>query len=275
MGKADREAVGHIKMAGVDWLTATTQRLVGRDEYRKLAYSVAKSLQAGGNQDKQWLWQGYVGFQISGLTWGERPDSSIMRLSGSLAASYWRDAVRWCDNVSRIDLQTTVHYKPFPRHLGTDGYRQILNANEGDEDGPNAQLRISTDGGETLYLGKGSSDKYARLYNKASESKEAEYTDCWRYEVEVKNKPAKRIALELLAMGDERPYITTYVWRHFADRNVAPTFSPSLGDGLVSVPRSRSNDEKRLTWLEFQVYPVVAGLIDRGRLVAIREIFKL
>lgn len=254
-----------IRMASIDWLTATTKTAVGRDEYRRIAAVIAANEATQGNPAKVWGWQGYSGIQAGGLTHGERQDGAILRLSGPLAANHWRDAVRWSANVSRLDLQVTTHHKPFPSHLGTEGYAAILLSTPPGSKPPNANLTVSTDGGETLYLGRRASEKYARLYNKEAESKEAQYRHCWRYEIELKGKAANLAASKLLPIPDERPHVATYVWRHFSDRDVAPTFAPLLAGGLLSVPRSRSTDERALIWLATQVRAVVNRLTIAGR----------
>jgi hypothetical protein len=259
-----------IRTATIDWLTATACTDVGRAEYQRIASVLALAEDAAGNKPQQWLWQGYAGWHAGGLTYGERPDGAILRLSGSLAAANWRDAVLWAHNISRLDLAVTVHLVPFPQHLGGAGYRGLLEDVPAGGIPPNASLHISTDGGETLYLGKRASDKYARLYNKEAESKDPEYRSTWRYEVELKNKPAKSVANRLMSSREEGPLVATYVWRHFADRHVAPTFAPAVGDGLISVPRSRSTDERRIIWLETQVRGVVEELIRRGRAKQVR-----
>jgi len=194
-----------IRTAGIDWITATSHSDVGRDEYRKLGARIAASEDRQGNKPAVWGWQGYSGWHAGGLTYGERKDGAILRLSGALAAGYWRDAVRWSSNISRLDLEVTVHLSPFPRHLGTVGYRSVLAAVPEGAEPPNASLHVSTDGGETLYLGRRASDKYSRLYNKAVESKEPAFRGCWRYELELKGLPAKTTADRLMASTDAAP----------------------------------------------------------------------
>jgi len=252
-------------MCGVDYITATAKRLAGREAFRVHAAQLSELERLAGNEGKPWAWQGYSGFTAGSITYGERDDGAIMRLSSNLAQMYWRPVVATATNVSRMDLQVTVNYKPFPKHLGRDGYVAVLASVGPQGHIPNAMLTVATDGGETLNLGKRASDKYARLYNKDAESDMPQYRNCWRYELELKNRPAWAAAQQLAMASDERPHVAVYVWRHFADRQVLPTFSPELGGGLITVPRPRSNDERALIWLATQVRSVVDRLTAHGR----------
>jgi len=256
---------GVIRMASVDWLTATATTPVGREEYRQQAIIIGRGEEAAGNKTTTWLWQGYAGLHCGALTYGERQDGAILRLSGVVAANHWRRAVRWSHNVSRLDLQVTVYFRPFPKDLASQAYDDLVNLAGGEAPRNQATLIQDTNGAETLYLGSRKSDKFARLYNKQAESPDPEYLGCWRYELELKNKPAKSTATHLFAAPDERPHLATYVWRHFADRAVPPYFSPELAGGLIPVPRSRSDDDRALTWLNTQVRAVVQRLTNKGR----------
>lgn len=271
MADYSRTPTGVVVMASVDWLTATARSDVGKAQFEVIGKNIGAAQRSSGNALKPFGWQGYSGIQCGELTWGERHDSGILRISGPLAAVNWRAILPWATNVSRLDLEVTVRFSRFPSHLAQDGYSSLLADYPEEAVRPNFNLRMESHGGETLYLGKGASDKYARLYNKAKESNDPAYRNCWRYEIELKNRPAWTAIQHLAASAEESPLIATYVWRHFADRHVAPTFPPAVGDGLLPVPRARSTDERRLVWLATQVRACVQDLLTRGHGPAIRQ----
>jgi len=261
---------GIIRMASVDWLTATARSDFGRAEFQRLAAVIGRPLAGLGNAVKPWTWQGYIGSQCGELTWGERRDGAILRLSGPLAADHWRRVSAAASNISRLDLQVTVFHNPFPDHLAYQGYHQLLALYPTEDERPNFDCRLNSHGGETLYLGRGASDKYARLYNKAKESPDPAYRDCWRYEVELKGQAAALASRRLMSSDAETAQVIAYVWRHFNDRSVAPTFANASPNGLLSVPRARSTDERRLSWLTLQVRACVQQLVAKGRMQDVR-----
>ncbi len=52
--------------------------------------------------------KGYEGLSSGGAQVGERPEDSLIRVSGGLANDYFRDVAECASNFSRVDLQTTV-----------------------------------------------------------------------------------------------------------------------------------------------------------------------
>lgn len=255
---------GDVLHAAVDWLTATSSSSVGRSEVKKLGIVTASLEEKAGSKQEQWFWQSYVGVHCGAITYGERTDGAIIRLSGALASFYWKQALMFTTGVSRLDLAVTVHYDDMPLNLAVDGYRQVRQHNTESGRESNATVIISTDGGQTLTLGKRVSEKFARLYNKEIESGEEHYKGTWRYEVEYKGKQAKGVARRLETAKDPAADIQALVHTHFSDRGVVPRFPYSNGLHRISVPRSRSNNQKALAWLTTGVAPCIARLREAG-----------
>lgn len=255
---------GTVLHAAVDWLTATSKSPIGRAEIAKLGKVAAALEERAGSKQEQWFWQSYVGTHCGAVTFGERTDGAILRISGALASMYWNRALQFTSGVSRLDLAITVFFAEMPNNLAVEGYRAVqrLNAETGKD--ANAMVIISTDGGQTLTLGKRSSEKYARLYNKEVESKEEHYKGTWRYEVEYKGKQAVQVARRLEKARDPAADIQSLVHTHFADRGVLPLFPYTDGLHRVAVPRSRSNNEKAIAWLASSVAPCIARLREAG-----------
>lgn len=258
------ELHGTVLHSAVDWLTSTSSSPAGRSEVKKLGIITAALEERAGSKQEQWFWQSYVGTHCGAITYGERNDGAIIRLSGALASIYWKQALMFTSGVSRLDLAVTVQFGEMPTNLAVDGYRQVQRRNAESGKESNATVVISTDGGQTLTLGKRVSEKYARLYNKEVESQEEHYKGTWRYEVEYKGKQAVQVARRLERASDPAADIQALVYTHFLDRGVIPRFAHSDGLHRVSVPRGRSNHQKALAWLTTGVAPCIARLKEAG-----------
>lgn len=127
-------------------------------------------------------------------------------------------------------------------------------------------MMAADDGGYTLYIGAPSSDQMGRLYNKAAESKAEEYENCWRWEVQLRNREATRAAVYLAEeCRDVRQGVLATVSDWFTRRGCAPSFA--AGEIVAcdfTEPAPKSDAQRSLQWLQTQVRPTVARLVQEG-----------
>lgn len=195
---------------------------------------------------------------------------TIVQASGAAARKYWRVLIPKPARVSRIDLAADAKAAPPDpdvarecwEHLGREGasesrYYSLVESRHG----------ISR-GGDTLYVGSRSSDQFGRVYDKSAKRKEGDIGSLWRYEVELKRKLAKQVAVQLLdAAETSLPLmIANYVYEWFRVRGVPPIWDYSKGATLSTVAViTGKSDEERLLWLRKQVSPTVANFVRAGR----------
>lgn len=246
--------------ARVDWLTAT----VGPGYKGAILASRAADWQAKrcaeGYRLKEFRWSGYLGDSVDGITWGQREDGSILRLSGEMAHRYHQTALTFASNVSRIDVQVTVQTSD-----GFTNYASLANALVQDDNRvKNGMTRTSliksTPRGTTSYIGSRSSDRYMRVYDKTAESDGAYPNYSWRYEVEYKKDRAFRVAQEILRQKGSPEGIRQIVEQAFANYRIAipvPALPPGWRDAGI---RQETNDERRLAWLESSIAPMIRKL---------------
>lgn len=248
----------------IDWLTLTATDPKRRAQMYKLGLVMLTDASADGNERKDWHWRGYTGQHCAGVTSGDREDSSILQLGGIVADEQFLPAWSTADGCTRIDLAVTVKVVGGSGNWGTINYGEFCKWRDTNGNPPKGSLITGTDGGCTAYVGSRISDVYGRLYDKAAESGRPEYTDCWRYEVEIKGQPASRTAGYLAACGDRSDWIRRAVSIHFCKRGFrgfgAGDCTPVQRFGV----RPASDDTTRLKWLSEQVKPVVDRLIDKG-----------
>lgn len=210
--------------------------------------------------------QGYEGWGLTGLFWGERHDGAIINASKFVAEIAAQQDWPYI-KPTRIDIQCTIW-------LGGDdptqyilGIEDALNALY--ERSPRRKRKLTwvggNDGGRTLYVGSENSPKRIRLYNKGAESGDPYYAGAVRVECQYRHAMAEN-AFEALAGFDHR-------WRNRAMGMVAAEMAragytlPALGDAgepLAAPIHSRTNNERRLRWLRNQVRPAIERLMLDG-----------
>lgn len=267
---ASGAAAAVLVSAGVDWLTCTARDPARSENLRAVAWQLLYEQAGLGSDLKPWSWMGYGGYICGPIAMGERHDGCYCRLSGRCAHDNWRRCAVWADNVSRIDLQCTVRL-PDTTNPAALAYAAVQH--------PDIRRRgravttathiENTKRGETTYIGSRSSDRMGRLYNKGVESKEEVYRDCWRWEIEYKNRAAPHVSGWLSLQPDDATAVAATVHRAYADWGAPPDWRAGALDVSSPPARQQTDDERRLAWLYAQVRPVVAGLTERGRLVEV------
>jgi len=251
-----------IESAGVDWITATANTGSTQWELAEYTRHERERLLDADVELKHKVKLGYKGWGCEGFFYGTRDDGSIVIASGALAHRVFRSVVNCTDHISRLDLQTTVSFEKERPHLALQAYSAIKTGSPGTRRVRNATLFTSHPQGETLNLGKRSSDHYARLYDKATESGQGEPLSRWRYEVEIKRTPANLAALELVRSESPEGVAGRYVWEHFNALGVTPIY---VSAELLCPHKPTRNDFSRdvLSWFEDSLRITVAKAVRR------------
>lgn len=258
------ESPGVLRIAAtVDWLTAT-HRGVGYS--RALAtygmHLVSREARMG-NPRSPWAFYGYVGTVSGRASVGERRDGAICVVRSDLAAEVWKHVHSFADHVSRIDLALTVWYAR-PMEGVTDEYEAAILGRSKQAGHPITVGRWhSAKGGETLYIGARSSERFCRIYNKHAQSGSADYQNAWRYEVEYKGDAAGAVADALAVTNDQPGCISDTVLDYLARYGL----HLPIDTGSLAV-RDRhqldtTTDAKRLEWLRSSIRPTILGLVER------------
>lgn len=259
---------GKIEPA-IDWLTCTWEREDSASAaHLQRVIAFEQVLLQNGNIQEVSQWQGYYGRKTGSFFVGERTGGFCVRVSGSLAHAAFTSIYRPGMHVSRLDVAVTVWLTP---HLATLGLNALSDARlakmTGKAKNPATITHYeSDDGGFTLYIGKRSSRVYARLYNKEVESGDLYYEGAWRYECELHNATATETAVELhYSLFPLEESICSAVWSYWNGKGVKPHFDTfASGMEIVLPRRDETTVERSLRWLDAQVRPTVARLIEAG-----------
>ena len=245
----------------MDWITVTCNDADSRQEFDNVGYSLLAGEASDGNEVKPWSMKGFEGLNGGQISVGKRGDMSLIRLSSKLAWANWRKPYELCTNCSRIDFQVTVSAVPQIDEFLRDREREAWTHASRFKRPPEVSFRFSNRTGSTLYLGARTSNSFARLYNKWSESKLDHYEGCVRCEVQFQNGLAQRTAFGLSRAQDEAVAISGTVSSWIQTRGVSRLFT-AIDGKLISCPRSRSTTARRLAWLDTQVRPAVSSLLE-------------
>lgn len=268
--------------SGCDWITATATAAEDTDALSGLAFDLQRGFARAGDRERPWGMSGFSGRACGQCQWGVRGSEVLIRLSGATAHRFWREIYPHASNISRFDVQFTLrvggttsreiarHYRQARRHLLRSGARHDVSYY--------STLR----GSPTLYLGRRSSVRFGRVYCKDRESGQKQYAGCVRYELEAKEEMAQLVARTLYATRPEsvpraaRSRLSRSDGRStaealasikivrgfFEDRGlVLPFKSPAL---QLQLSRVSTSLHKQLTWLNKQVAPALARLLEAG-----------
>jgi DNA relaxase NicK len=120
-----------------------------------------------------------------------------------------------------------------------------------------------TDGGATIYLGKRTSEKCGRIYDKYAESGDSYYLNSLRHEVEFKGDAAKIVSQTIYGSDFESPALASCLQGFFSDRIGSLTWLDDNCTTIV-VPRARPSIDSRLRWLRESVRPSIRDLVGVG-----------
>lgn len=256
------ESVRTVQEVGIDWLTCSACDEEHGPLLACLAESITDLVAEGGYEKRPWSKWGFIGESARWVSFGRRSKDTLLVLSGWAADAWARDAFRCCTNVSRLDLQVTVKTEPQEEGVARRGYDWLIANGPGARRNCTATILENSGGGSTLYVGRRSSERFLRLYDKWRESKEDAYEGCWRYELELKGQTALAVARNLCSSTERQRVIRATVHRYCADRGLEPLYTPD-GEGLLLLsPRPPTSLEQRCEWLSKQVSATAVAVVD-------------
>jgi len=249
---------------GVDWLTATRFKSLHDDSFRDLGHSLISEAEGYGNEKRNWKGQGYHGLLCGGVVVATRADTDMIKLSSEDARDHWRKVAELSTNISRLDLQITFRLRqPRPTFITEQRERAVI-AKKGRGRRGNITLIQSTLDGDSLYLGKRSSDVYARCYDKGKELKQEKAGVLIRQELEYKRGLATEVATRLARSESEMVEAALIVSGYMEGAGLQ-TMSGGARFAGCARDRTVSHDAKR-RWIKNAVAPSVATLIRAGLL---------
>lgn len=260
---------GLIVSSGIDYISATkpgTQP--DAIDWYAGCIRYLETIAKDGNELVHSRRQGYEGLSVGGSFAGVRDDGYFVTISGERAQLGFDAVYRSNPHVSRIDVQVTVRTDATNSSTALNARDAVAAANTklSKQAQRDATIIESLSGGATCYVCSKKSEQFARIYNKQAESGEERYKDCWRYEVQLKNKLATQTAaLFRLSEYAQPTQAAVFVKQWLRKRGVkAPWSAEAELHALPSETTTASDVETRMKWLREQVNPAIRRLIKLG-----------
>lgn len=253
---------------GVDWLTVTGTTKSSRVSLESFGLRLMKEEHRCGNELRPWTFKGYEGFRSGSVEIGTRPDSTIVRISGGLAREHYVEAYHASTNCSRVDFQATVNNGIEPQAWIHRQFKRAYRWSKDFKKKPEVRMLWSNQGTGTLYLNKRISDQFGRLYDKGEESLVPMLDGAWRAEVEYKGDQSFHQLKSLVSSDDHQLYLYQSLHRFFRLRTCELQLTRASTQTIVS-PRRKTDQTRRLEWIEKCVRPTVQVLIESGKSVEV------
>jgi DNA relaxase NicK len=232
-----------------------------------------------GDVDKFSSALGYDGIQVGPVFFGVREDGrGLLRVSGPTAEQAFDELSGKEMHFTRLDIQMTIRrsgllHNPFlAKTLMRESNRRRL-ANP-TQNYSHVRMIDGNGRGDTVMVGSRASGKYARIYDKAAESKDERYDGCWRYEIEYKQHYADLVR-DILRDTHNKPDVIVDLIVSQMDAWEIPACVSRETSLFVRGPASLPTDNERsLAWLRKQVLPTVIRLRDAGYGPEVDELLK-
>jgi len=268
---------GTLVSAGVDWISVTQRPGDDMEVLRTIALALAEVELSADMYGSPYAAQGYQGFRVGSITYGERDDGCLMRLGGALAQGHWRRVAQHARHITRLDLQATFQTNIDPSLALKRHYSEMKAHSKKFKRAAQPELFLGRDESVTVYSGRRVSDTFLRAYDKGRESKLAQWLGCLRYEAEFKGQRSSHLTNRLAAIVNEHPISSTLVLELFRKRGAGVRNLLEVSQDCTSlckwlrVPARVSDVERTLSWLSRSVRPSVDAIVRRqGESVARR-----
>lgn len=255
---------------GIDWVTATAKAGSDSLRFEQIADRHFAEMKSAGRDVTGASRLGYVGQSEGGFFLGRRPDGNCIIMSGPHSDPLTREVIQSASNVSRLDVQVTFWTHGEQPHLAKQGFAQFRNAHPGVGRPANITLIEGWPTGETLNINKRVSDYCGRVYDKASEAKLGLARTLWRYELEVKREPAKRLALSIVAAESPQMFIYFKTKQWFIGKHIDWP-GPRMRDCHLDTTGNVEPTRDALAWFRSSVSKSIAREISHHGLDAVLD----
>lgn len=251
-----------IISTGIDWITATSTTPTKCLFMRTVANVWQEERKKQGYRERPYAGNGYTGTYVDGITYGERDDGAMLRLSGEVAKEHAYKVPVWSDRISRIDFQATLQDDNYENDWASrTAYRAMEDKRVVAGQTKWSRLQGS-DGGTTFYLGRRISQRFYRVYDKTAESKGLYPQRTWRWEVEYKGPRAETWGMRIKSLNWTADDSMKAVKGAFSDYGFQLPCLGAVFPYTDTSPREPSNDERKIDYLKKCIKPMMLRLLE-------------
>ncbi len=254
---------------GVDYITATAPPETQEAEaIEDLGLSALGRMQHAGHTLKPRTLFGYVGMECGVVFVGKREDGFMVKVSSAPAHPF---AVELAEkmptvNITRLDLQVTLQSKTDQPRLAREIQRDLEDAHAASKSRRPLNIHYERDerNGDCLWIGKRTSPRFLRIYDKTRDENGKVPPHLWRYEVEFKAKQATQVWRTLVLSHCSLKVITNIVVAGFLIKNVDLSWIEEVEPRRLPSSYEKTTTEKQLNWMERNVSRTSRQLIEGG-----------
>lgn len=252
-----------------DWITVAISAGHTERAVSARVNVLLKSERVQGNRELPFTSGEYIGTRCGRVRAGTSARGLLVQLSGDMAALHFDWFRARATRFTRLDLAVTVQTLRYDPHIAEQAYAQASMFRSAHPRSAVPSLVLNGAGGSTCYIGKRTSDRYFRAYDKEQECRASDdpdaterYARCWRLELELHDDAATLVALALPQAAARALWIAGYIAGYQRDHGLETIFDPMCAPVHVGGFRRRSDRESRLDWLSRSVAPSVRWLLD-------------
>lgn len=249
----------------LDWLTGTVGLEGRRAEARDVAIDLLTAAARRGDEPKEQHWQGYSGRGTKHIFFGNRPDGSLVKLSGPPADEGLSPLAPLLTHVSRLDVCLTLRTEEDRDRIIREAAAAARAAAPPWGTKPDTKIIDHSRKGITTYIGSRTSQRYGRVYDKSRESGLADYANSLRFECEFKGELGASGAHSLAAAADRRGDVDSIVRSEFGRWGIYVGGEPLNSAVHLEYKRPPTDTDRRLRWLAVDVRQTLVRLREAGR----------
>jgi len=255
-----------LKQAAVDWITITAANGSAAQRLYKEGCTLLDIQKRLGNKVIKQQPHGYEGTHCGAVFIGRNGDAVMLRVTGCIAheaATILQDVDV---TITRIDVQTTWQIEGVDATWAECEQRNALRKRSSLGLYHLSHIRhiLGNGKGDTTMVGSRTSPRYGRLYDKARESGEARYDNCWRYEVEYKQEVARNVWVELCKDNFSTRTIVGIVSEQYQSWMFDVDFMEGVSVPIEGAGRAKVDAQKKLEWIQSQVVPSMEFIVEAG-----------
>jgi len=249
-----------IVSAGLDWITLSSASRDSKRRYWRYYNGILADDLKNGYQPVRSSLYGFVGQRTRHAFHGEKQERMLLQVSGARAQRGIM-LFRQHDSCARIDIQLTVRIAPGAVNRWLDAAYDVAQNWRGTRGKKvDVTYRGGIDGKETVYIGSKKSDILIRLYDKFRESRDEQYRDCVRLEVQLRKKPAQAIFDYVCENGLGTRYLCQVLCWYLARRGISTDWIKDNWSYVRPPKPDTPKESVTLSWLDTQVRKVVTRL---------------
>lgn len=201
---------------------------------------------------------GYRGLVNSHYYWGQKGNDTLLGATGAVASVVEEKSRGFFPSVTRIDLEATVLLPEVDDGWVKRIWKDYRHREERMKVVRSPSKFVSSDSGDTLYIGRRGAQKMLRLYDKGGQQGDLK-GEVIRYEVEYREEMAENVAFGIARRDTSiEDFILRQVFTAYYQSHIRLPVDYQAKIEVSTPPLRPSGQDRYLEWIRAVVGPAVA-----------------